>query len=556
MIYIKEIKPIKISGLTSLAITFNFNNDIVNKIKYSGASYWHKKLGIWEVPLTSLAYLLDTLTYYDDIKLQLIKEEPNNSIKCKPILTYKTNPFPHQLEAIEYGLNKDKWLLLDSMGLGKTKSVINLAEELKAQRGIKHCLVICCINTAKTNWKNEINVHSYQDAMILGEKVNSKGTVSYGTVAERAAQLKEPIKEFFIITNIETFRDKDVLEALLKSKNKIDMVVVDEVHRCKSKKSKQGNNLLKIEAKYKIAMTGTLLLNNPLDSYVPLVWTENDKSILTTFKPQYIIEGDSYEGQIVGYQNMDLLKEELESCSLRRKKEEVLDLPPKTMITEYVDMSDEHKKFYNNIKKGVKEEADKIDLKRNVLALATRLRQATACPSILTTQNIESSKIEHCVDLVEQIVSQGDKVVIMNTYKATVEDLKEKLKDYKPLICTGDTKPGDIDERINIFQTDPSRKVMICTWQKMGTSITLTAASYMIHMDTAWTDGLYQQTCDRIYRIGQTKPVFIYNLVCKNTIDEHVKEMVDVKRSMSDFIVDDEMNPEIIHNLCSYIEDL
>ena len=203
-----------------------------------------------------------------------------------------------------------------------------------------------------------------------------------------------------------------------------------------------------------------------------------------------------------------------------------------------------------------KEEADKIDLKRNVLALATRLRQATACPSILTTQNIESSKIEHCVDLVEQIVSQGDKVVIMNTYKATVEDLKEKLKDYKPLICTGDTKPGDIDERINIFQTDPSRKVMICTWQKMGTSITLTAASYMIHMDTAWTDGLYQQTCDRIYRIGQTKPVFIYNLVCKNTIDEHVKEIVDVKRSMSDFIVDDEMNPEIIHNLCSYIEDL
>lgn len=556
MIYIKEIKPIKISGLTSLAITFNFNNDIVNKIKYSGASYWHKKLGIWEVPLTSLSYLLDTLTYYDDIKLQLIKEEPNNSIKCKPTLIYKTNPFPHQLEAIEYGLNKDKWLLLDSMGLGKTKSVINLAEELKTQRGIKHCLVICCINTAKTNWKNEINLHSYQDAIILGEKVNSKGTISYGTVAERAAQLKEPIKEFFIITNIETFRDKDVLEALLKSKNKIDMVVVDEVHRCKSKKSKQGNNLLKIEAKYKIAMTGTLLLNNPLDSYVPLVWTENDKSILTTFKPQYIIEGDSYEGQIVGYQNMDLLKEELESCSLRRKKEEVLNLPPKTMITEYIDMSDEHRKFYNNIKKGVKEEADKIDLKRNVLALATRLRQATACPSILTTQNIESSKIEHCVDLVEQIVSQGDKVVIMNTYKATVEDLKEKLKDYKPLICTGDTKPGDIDERINIFQTDPSRKVMICTWQKMGTSITLTAASYMIHMDTAWTDGLYQQTCDRIYRIGQTKPVFIYNLVCKNTIDEHVKEMVDVKRSMSDFIVDDEMNPEIVHNLCSYIEDL
>ena len=143
MIYIKEIKPIKISGLTSLAITFNFNDEIKNKVKYSGASYWHKKLGIWEVPLTSLSYLLDTLTYYDDIKLQLIKEEPTNFIKSKPILTYKTDPFKHQLEAIEYGLNKDKWLLLDSMGLGKSFQSILVMMYQHQNAGCKKILIIC-----------------------------------------------------------------------------------------------------------------------------------------------------------------------------------------------------------------------------------------------------------------------------------------------------------------------------------------------------------------------------------------------------------------------------
>ena len=351
-------------------------------------------------------------------------------------------------------------------------------------------------------------------------------------------------------------RDNKIIEAITTGPNKFDMIILDEAHRCKSKQSIQGNNLLKLSAKYQIAATGTLLLNSPIDTYVPLKWLDIDKATLTQFKNQYCNFGGYGGYQIIGYKNLDILKDEIEENSLRRTKD-LLDLPPKTIITEYIDMSDEQVKFYNAVKQGVKEEVDKIELKKNnILSLVTRLRQATACPSLLTTQDISSAKIERAVDLTEQIINNNEKVVIMSNFKEPVKILAEKLKEYSPLICTGDSKDSDIEVAIKQFQEDPDKKVIICTWQRMGTGITLTAASYMIHIDTAFTDALFQQTCDRIYRIGQTKPVIIYNLVCPNTIDERVCQLLEFKKSISKFIVDDDMSEEVLENLKQYIQEL
>ena len=129
----------------------------------------------------------------------------------------------------------------------------------------------------------------------------------------------------------------------------------------------------------------------------------------------------------------------------------------------------------------MKEECDKIELKaNNVLALTTRLRQATSCPSILTSENIPSSKIERCIDLVEEIVSQGDKVVIMSAFKEPVYQLEQLLKDYNPLIGTGDVGDDTVSKNIDLFQTDPKYKVFIGTHAKMGTGVTLNAARYRI----------------------------------------------------------------------------
>lgn len=113
-----------------------------------------------------------------------------------------------------------------------TVQMIYLAEELKAQCGLEHCLIICGINTLKTNWKREIEKYSTLSCRILGEKISKKGKISYSSIKERAAELMNPIDEFFVICNIETLRSADVIQALKTTKNKIGMIVLDEAHKC------------------------------------------------------------------------------------------------------------------------------------------------------------------------------------------------------------------------------------------------------------------------------------------------------------------------------------
>ena len=144
MITFEEKKSKKLPGLTSLYLTFNYNIDIINIIKVCDVKYFDKKKREWEVPLTSLSYLIDNLTFIDDITLKLLKSEKQGSLPKLHIDTsnYPLQPYPYQLEAIEYGLQHKKWLLLDQAGLGKTSVIIHIAEELYKQGKIKHCLII------------------------------------------------------------------------------------------------------------------------------------------------------------------------------------------------------------------------------------------------------------------------------------------------------------------------------------------------------------------------------------------------------------------------------
>lgn len=555
MIYIKEEHCKKLPGITSLFLSFKYNKDIINLIKNCDAYIFDKKTLEWELPINSLTYLLDTLVYYDDIDLTLHKDKEIKK-EIIPQLEYKLKPFDYQMDGIKFGLNNEKWLLLDAPGLGKTAQIIHIAEELKAREGLQHCLIICGVASLKTNWKSEIEKHSDLTCRILGERRTKKGTTTIGSVTQRVEQLKSPIEEFFIITNIETLRSDDIVEQLKKGANKIDMIVVDEVHKAKSNQSAQGKNLLKLDtAKYRIAATGTLLLNNPVDAYVPLVWIDADKSTLTTFKNFYFEYDAQFNQNSARIRNMEILKNQLNEVSLRRTKD-LLNLPPKVIIDEYVEMGDEQRKFYEDVKKGIKDEVDKVKLTTaSLLAMITRLRQVTANPSMLTSSDISSCKIDRAVDLAEQIISNNDKVVIFSTFKDTVDKLRVLLKDFNPATITGDTKENEIEYIKNKFQTDPTCKVFIGTWQKAGTGITLTAANYMIFIDTPWTYAVFEQSQDRIYRIGTSKSVFIYNLICKDTIDERVRDIVYTKQAISDYVIDDKVSEDNINILRKYILD-
>ena len=543
MIYISEQKSFKCPGETSLKIDFEYNQEIISILKQADGALWHKVQKYWELPVNQLAFLIDNLSYIDDLSLSFL--ENYNDKKYDLTLKYKTSPFPYQLDGIRWMLNTPNGLLQDPPGLGKTLQVIYLAEELKAQENYEHCLILCGINSLKNNWKKEIHKHSDESCIIIGEKINSKGKISYSSIRDRAEQLYNKIDEFFVILNVESLRDNLIIDAIRNSKNNFDLICFDEVHRAKSPTSQQGKNLLKLSqvGKRHIGMTGTLLLNSPLDAFVPLKFIGKENSTWTNFKNFYCVYEQRFgHNQIVAYKNINVLKEEIDSCSLRRDKS-ILNLPPKTIIPEFIDMDQSQQKFYENIMDGIVDEVDKVSINTtNLLGMITRLRQATSSPSVLTSSEIVPTKIERAIDLVEEIVSNGEKVVIFSYFKDPLYLLADKLKQYKPLIGTGDLDDKVVSDNIDKFQNDPDYKVFLGTVQKVGTGQTLTAATYMIHLDTSWTWADFDQACDRIWRIGSDKPVIIYNLICNGTIDERVWNLLNRKKNISEYMIDDKVN--------------
>lgn len=557
MIIIDERKAAKVPGLTSLFLNFNYNTSIIDAIKTCDCYIFDKKTKLWEVPISELSKLLDSLYEIDDIQLNLLEDNTHKQDSDYILNNYITKPFEYQQEGIKYGLNHDKWLLLDAPGLGKSLQIIYTALELKERKNIKHCLIICGVNTLKSNWKKEIQKHSNESVRILGERYRKSGELYFSGIKDRLDDLKSNLSEFFIITNIETLRNNDIVKEINNGKNSFDMIVIDEVHHAKNVSSQQGKNFLKLnKAKYKIAATGTLLTNSPTDAFVPLKWIGVVNCSNSTFKYYFTKYGGPFNNEILGYRHMDILKNILDTCSLRRTKD-LLDLPEINYIDEYIDMNDTQQVFYENMVKGIVDNVDKVTIDTSsIFSMVARLRQATACPSILTSEDIQSSKIERCLDLIDQIVENNEKVVVFSTFKETLYKIYSQLKSDDVLLCTGDIKEDIISDNIDKFQNDSQYKVMLATWQKMGTGITLTASNNVIFIDTPYTQADTQQAIDRCHRIGSNKSVFVYFLICKDTIDERVKEIVDDKELISDYVIDDKVSPALTERLKSIILDL
>lgn len=558
MISIEEKQSKHVPGLTSLFISFRYNQDIVDKIKSQDCSYYNSKEKIWECPISCLHNLLDELCQIDTVELSLLKDKKEISKEIKlDTSKYQTKPFDYQLEAIRYGLCHDKWMLLDAPGLGKTLTMILLAQELKQRENIEHVLVICGVNSLKTNWKNEIRKHSKLSCKILGERTKRTGNVVIGSIQDRVNDLKKKINEFIVITNIETIRNNDIVKNINKGPNRFDLVIIDEAHTIRTSSSIQGENILKIKSpKYKVALTGTVITNNPLDAYMPLKWIDKERSAKSTFEYFYTKYGGPFGNEFLGYRNIDYLKDQLSDCSLRRTKD-LLNLPEKNIIHEFVDMNPKQLELYNNIKKGIIQQVDKVHISTaNLLAMLARLRQATACPSILTTENIKSSKIDRAIDIIDQVTSNNEKIVIFSTFKETLNVLSKELSNYNVLLCTGATKESELQNNIDRFMNNDNYKILLATWQKMGTGLTLTSATYALFIDCPWTYAQCEQAEDRIHRIGSTKPVFIYYLWANESVDLRVKELVEDKSLISSFIVDNEVPPMLKERLEKIIYEL
>lgn len=553
MIKINEKPAKKLPGITNLFITFDYNLDILQVLRELPVRYFDKNTKEWEVPLNKLEYLVDNIDdnfeiiEYDDSKSDIIRIPENYS--------FKTDPFPHQLDGIEFGLNNNCWILGDEQGLGKTKQIIDLASIMKKQGKIKHCLIICGVNSLKSNWYSEINTHSDEKGLILGTRFLKNGKKIIGSLQDRIDDLKNiPEDTLFLITNIETFRDNDFKDTL-KNINNIEMAVIDEAHKVKNPSSEQGKNILKLtNFKYKVAMTGTLIMNNPLDAYTSLKWLGIEKSNFTTFKKFYCNYGGFGNHQIIGYKNLNVLREMISSNMLRRTKDEVLSLPPKIHQTEYVEMSVKQRKIYNDIKNSLLEDIDKIALLPNPMTELLRLRQATGATEIISSTIQESAKLDRLVDLIEEIAAENKKAIVFSNWEQITNLAKQRLIRYNPAYIAGkDIKDLDIEREKARFQNDPNCKVIIGTTSKLGTGHTLTAASTVIFLDSPWNRANKEQAEDRAHRIGTTGTVNIITLVCKNSIDERIEEIINKKGEMADLLVDGKFSPQNQKELLSFL---
>lgn len=500
----------------------------------------YKCKNVYELPNTAFNTLIDRLKFKDVVIKGKLSTEQKRYLKLLAIYDQEdkpysscTKPFNYQMDSYYYALDNNKFLLGDEQGLGKTKQALDIAVSRKHK--MTHCLIICGVNGLKWNWLNEISIHTKEQGHILGLDKN-KNTI--GSVNERYEDLVQKHKEFFIITNIETLRDKRIQKQikLMCETGVIGMTIIDEIHKAKNSTSIQGKAIHYCNSYYKLALTGTPLMNNPIDLYNILKWLDVEHHTLSYFKNRYCIMGGFGNYQIVGYQHLEELEQHLNAVMLRRTKDEVLELPDKIFISEYVEMSPQQRKKYYAVKELLRKEIDKILLSNNPLSQLIRLRQATGNPDILSSGSNQNCKYERMRELVEESVENNKKVIIFSNWTSIINPAVAKLKNYNPAVVTGEIK--DKEQQLNKFKQDKSCKVILGTINCLGTGYNLTEANTIIFLDEPWTYALKSQAVDRAHRIGAVNSVNIYTLICKGTIDENIHEIIKNKQDLTNCIID------------------
>ena len=551
----------------SAFVSFDYNPDIVSFIKQMGTRVYNPDNHTWEMPINNIISLCNKFEN-EEIQISGIYEDLHKQefeIDIPKDFEFKTKPFNHQIDGVRFGLNKKKFLLCDDQGLGKTKQIIDLVGCLEKTDTINKVLIVCGVNSLKYNWQSEISIHSDEKGWVLGTRFRKTTGKAYeGSTKDKLEDLDNLPDCRYIITNIETLRAgaekiskskyhfpiAEKLQELCKN-GTISVVAFDEAHRSKEPTSLQSRAMINVQAKYMVAMSGTPLMNNPLDLYFPMKWLGYENHSFYQFKQHYCKLGGWGGSQVVGYKNLEEIRAMMDNIMLRRLKTEVLDLPEKIRKIEYVDMTPKQSQIYKEVYNGVMSDLQKIKFSNNPLSMMIRLRQATGWTGILSNTVQESAKMERMIELVNEIVASGQKAIIFSNWESMTEVAKEKLKSYNPAYITGATKADERMKEVERFQTDDKCKVIIGTIGAMGTGLTLTAAQNVIFLDSPWNMALKAQAEDRAHRIGTNGTVNIITLVCKNTIDERIEELVEKKGQIADALVDGKISIDDINYLLS-----
>ena len=577
-----------IANKYSYYVSFNYNKTILDIVKKLEIRSYLPESKCWEIPeeeLNSLCLLLD------EINCSYIINDDKDNLDLfankEPLVRYdqsfvnsldfKVKPYDFQKEGILFLLNQPNALLADEQGLGKSMQVLNSLVALKKDKNLKHVLIIVGYNSLKLNWLKEINKFTNLKGYILGTRYSKRtGNMRIGSVQDRLDDLDNLDKlddYFFLITNVETIRYRKVGQYLDKigrkrtrklfvfankinslcNEGKIGGIVFDEFQVCKNLKSSQTKALLKMkDSPIKIAATGTPIMNKPGDCYPLLKWLDHDTESYFEFSNNYCNKDDY--GNILSYKNLDNLNSRIKPLMLRRLKEDVLDLPDKIFINDYLDLEGKQLEFYNKIKMNIRSNLSIIKSKNDLMSILAA-RQCTSHPYVLDNTIEESIKFERIIQLLEELIPNGRKLIIFSSFARVIKCYYDSLVKLglQPAMIIGEVNDIDRSNEVDRFQNDPNCKVILGTIGAMGTGLTLTAASTVVFVDEPWNRALKDQACDRAHRIGAKENVIIRTLICHNTIDERIHKIVLDKGDLADMIVDGKIKQ--FNKLIDYLFD-
>ena len=431
-------------------------------------------------------------------------------------------------------LNDVSWggILADDMGLGKTIQALTMLHYYKASTGNLKAIVICP-TTLIYNWKNEVG------------KFTPELTwhIHHGSMRSRSAEDLQ--KSNIIITTYGTLRSD--IQLLLKIN--FDYVVLDESQAIKNPSSKVTKAACLLNAKNRLCMSGTPLQNNTFDIFAQMNFLNPGLlGSMEFFRNEFATPIDKFGEP----EQKDHLRKLLYPFILRRTKEQVAkDLPDKTETILFCEMEKEQRDIYeayrDSYRSKILGEIDQQGIGKSQLTILQglmKLRQICDSPAILNEEDKypnHSIKLDELTREITENIGEH-KALIFSQFLGMLALIRKKLtEDGIPFeYFDGSTSAVDREKAIQNFQNNDECRVFLISLKAGGVGLNLTAADYVYIVDPWWNPAVEQQAIDRTHRIGQTKNIFAYRMICIDTIEDKILQLQERKRKLaSELIADD-----------------
>lgn len=419
--------------------------------------------------------------------------------------------------------------LADDMGLGKTLQTISLLAYLKHKKQLEEPSLIIAPTSLIFNWQKEIE----------------KFAPSLKTLVYTGLKRKDSQKDFSKYTIILTTYGSVLNDIEFLQNQSFSYVILDESQAIKNPNSKRYKSVRLLKATYRLALTGTPIENNTFDLYAQMNFLNPGLlGSMSHFKTEFSDAIDKAKNQ----ETSQLLHEIIHPFLLRRTKQQVAtDLPEKIENIIYCEMGNSQRKVYDAFKDKFRDYLlDKFDengeskSQMYVLEGLTKLRQICNSPQLLSEEEDygnASIKLDILIDNLKTITSEGSKVLVFSQFTSMLALIQERLQTEDIVYEYLDGKTQNRQQKVNNFQENESINVFLISLKAGGTGLNLTKAEYVFLVDPWWNPAVENQAIDRCYRIGQTKKVIAYRMICKDTIEEKIVDLQTNKKQVSNSII-------------------